>query len=96
MIPTRTPNALDAMAHMMSSVGVQKYEGVSVRITRPTLIVWGERGKGVPPEVAKRLNREIQGSKLVSVKECGHYVQEEKPRELAKAIRDFLIETLFK
>jgi len=90
MIPTRTPNALDVMAHMMSSVGVQNYEAVSSRINRPTLIVWGERGKGVPPEVAKRLNREIQGSRLVSVKECGHYVQEEKPQELAKAIRNFL------
>jgi pimeloyl-ACP methyl ester carboxylesterase len=33
---------------------------------------------------------------LIFIKECGHYVQEEKPQELAKAIRDFLIETLFK
>ena len=90
MIPTRTPNALDAMAHMMTSVAIKKYEGVSTKITRPTLLVWGERDKGVPPEVAKRLNREIQGSKLVSVKECGHYVQEEKPQELGKAIRDFI------
>jgi pimeloyl-ACP methyl ester carboxylesterase len=52
--------------------------------------VWGERGAGVPPEVAKRLNSEIQGSKLVSVKVCGHYVQEEKPEELVKAIRNFV------
>ncbi len=90
MIPTRTPNALDALAHMMRSVGTQTYEGISVKISSPTLIVWGERGTGVPPEVAKRLNAEIQGSKLVSAKECGHYVQEEKPEELAKAIKDFL------
>jgi pimeloyl-ACP methyl ester carboxylesterase len=90
MIPTRTPNALDAMAHMMTSVAIKKYEGVSTKITRPTLLVWGERGKGVPPDDAKRLNSEIQGSKLVTVNECGHYVQEEKPQELAKFIRDFL------
>lgn len=90
MIPTRTPNALDAMAHMMTSVAIKKYEGVSTKITRPTLLVWGERDKGVPPEDAKRLNREIQGSKLATVKECGHYVQEEKPQELAKILRDYL------
>jgi pimeloyl-ACP methyl ester carboxylesterase len=90
MIPTRTPNALDALAHMMSSVGPQSYEGISVKISTPTLIVWGQRGTGILSEVAKRLNSEIQGSKLISVNECGHYVQEEKPEELAKAIRDFL------
>ena len=90
MIPTRTPNALDALAHMMRSAGPQTYEGVSVKISSPTLIVWGERGAGVPPEVAKRLNSEIRGSKLVSVSECGHYVQEEKPHELASVIKDFV------
>ena len=90
MIPTRTPTALDAMAHMMTSVAIKKYEGVSTKIIRPTLLVWGERDKGSPPEDAKRLNREIQGSKLATVKECGHYVQEEKPQELAKIIRDYL------
>ena len=90
MIPARTPNALDALAHMMRSVGPQTYEGISVKISSPTLIVWGERGTGVPSELAKRLNAEIQGSKLVSVSECGHYVQEEKPEELAKAIRAFV------
>jgi pimeloyl-ACP methyl ester carboxylesterase len=90
MIPTRTPNVLDAMAHMMVTVGAQKYEGVSERITRPTLLVWGEREKGVLPGVAKRLTSEIQGSILASVEECGHYVQEEKPRELTGIIRDFL------
>lgn len=90
MIPTRTPNALDALAHMMSSVGPQTYEGISEKIKTPTLIVWGERGTGVLSDVAKRLLSEIQRSKLVTINECGHYVQEEKPNELAKAIKDFL------
>jgi len=90
MIPTRTPNVLDAMAHMMVTVGSQKYEGVSERIMQPTLIVWGERKPGVLPGVAARLKGEIRGSTLASVEACGHYVQEEKPQELAKVIRDFL------
>ena len=90
MIPTRTPNVLDAMAHMMVTVGGQKYEGVSERIMQPTLIVWGEREPGVLPGVAARLTSEMQGSTLAPVEACGHYVQEEKPQELAKIIRDFL------
>ena len=90
MIPTRTPGVLDAMAHMMVTVGAQKHEGVSERILLPALIVWGEREPGVLPGVAKRLASEIQGSTVASVEACGHYVQEEKPQELAKVIRDFL------
>jgi len=90
MIPTRTPNALDAMAQMMSSVGPQKYEGIAENISQPTLVVWGEKVTGVRSQDAKRLNSEIEGSRLVYIKECGHYVQEEKPQELAKAIRNFL------
>jgi pimeloyl-ACP methyl ester carboxylesterase len=90
MIPTRTPGVLDAMAHMMVTVGGQKHEGVSERIMLPALIVWGEREPGVLPGVAKRLASEIQGSTVASVEECGHYVQEEKPQELARVIRDFL------
>lgn len=90
MIPTRTPNVLDAMAHMMVTVSGQKHEGVSERIVQPTLLVWGEREPGVLAGTAARLTGEIQGSTLAPVEECGHYVQEEKPQELAKVIRDFL------
>ena len=90
MIPTRTPNVLDAMAHMMVTVSGQKHEGVSERIVQPTLLVWGEREPGVLAGTAARLTSEIQGSTLTPVEECGHYVQEEKPQELAEVIRDFL------
>ena len=90
MIPTRTPDILDSMAHMMVTAAAQKYDGVTVHITQPTLLVWGEREQGVLPEVANRINGEIQGSTLAAVEESGHYVQEEQPQELAKIIRDFL------
>ena len=90
MVPTRTPNALEAMTQMMKTVGIKQYPGVSEKISRPTLIVWGKRGAEMVPEVAGWINQEIQGSKLVTVNESGHYVQEEKPQELAKIIRDYL------
>ena len=90
MIPTRTPDILDSMAHMMVSAAAQKYGDVAAKVTKPTLLVWGEREEGIVAEVANRINGEIQGSTLVSVEESGHYIQEEQPQELAKAIRDFL------
>jgi len=90
MRPTRTPNALEAMARMMSTVGVKNYEGVTERVTRPTLIVWGERGPEDTLEFATRIKGEIPESQLITVKECGHYVQEEKAQELAGIIKEYL------
>ena len=90
MIPTRTPDILDSMAHMMVTAAAQKFDGITVQITQPTLLVYGEREKGVLPEVANRINGEIKGSVLASVEESGHYLQEEQPEALALIIRDFL------
>jgi len=58
MLPTRTPNALEAMARMMSTVGVKNYEDVTEQVTRPTLIVWGERGPDDPLAFALRIEKE--------------------------------------
>ncbi|MFC1671282.1 alpha/beta fold hydrolase [Spirochaetota bacterium] len=88
MIPNRTPNALESMAYMMSSVGFRFYEGVTDKITSPTFLIWGDKGKSALPEVAKRINGEIKSSKLIMVKGSGHYVQEEKPQKLYKIILD--------
>jgi pimeloyl-ACP methyl ester carboxylesterase len=90
MIATRTPGALEAMTQMMKTVGVKQYPGVTEKISRPTLLVWGKRGPAPLAEAAGLINQEIKGSKLVTVEESGHYIQEEQPEELAKIIRDFL------
>jgi 4,5:9,10-diseco-3-hydroxy-5,9,17-trioxoandrosta-1(10),2-diene-4-oate hydrolase len=90
MLPTRTPHAIDAMTQMMSKVGLKQYPGITEKVTRPTLIVFGKRGSADPLVNGNRIQGEIGGSRLVPVEECGHYVQEEKPRELATIIREFL------
>jgi pimeloyl-ACP methyl ester carboxylesterase len=90
MLPTRTPNALEAMTQMMRTVGLKQYPGVTEQITRPALLVWGERGPDDPLEQAKRITREVKDCKLATVPESGHYIQEEKPEMLAQIIRDYL------
>jgi pimeloyl-ACP methyl ester carboxylesterase len=89
MLPTRTPHAIDALARMMSKVGLKQYPGIAEKVTRPAHIVWGERGAGDKLEIAHRVQREIASSRLIPVKECGHYVQEERPGELAEIIRNY-------
>ena len=95
MAPTRTPGALDALVRMLQYSRPKQYDGLTERIDRPTLIVWGEnkRNANMPAklQIAARIKREIRVSRLVSIAESGHYVQEEKPTELARAMGDFLI-----
>lgn len=42
-------------------------------VTRPTLLVWGEKDRDTPPYMAKRMKRKIQDSALVIMKDCGHF-----------------------
>lgn len=42
-------------------------------VTRPTLLVWGERDRDTPLYMAKRMSRKIGDSALVVMKNCGHF-----------------------
>ncbi len=90
--PGKTPNAVNALETMMTNVGPRTYEGVSRQVTQPTLLVWSLNNKNNPVEDGKRLNNEISNSQLNVIQNCGHYVQEEKPEELAAVIKQFLYE----
>lgn len=63
-----------------------KYRDINV----PTLIIWGREDEVIPLSIGERLQREIPGSKMVVLEECGHIPQEEKPVETLKIISEFL------
>ncbi|MEI6126639.1 MAG: alpha/beta hydrolase [Pseudomonadota bacterium] len=86
----RTPNAIAALAGMMRTSGNEVYEGVSTQITTPALLIWSRNNKNNPLADGERLQKEIKGSQLIIIEDSGHYVQEEKPDELAGAIRHYL------
>jgi len=88
--PGKTTNAVEAMAAMMREVGPQQYTDLSTGVTRPTLLVWSGNNTAIPLEDGLRLQKEIAGSELTVISACGHYVQEEKPQELASAMQRFL------
>ncbi len=60
------------------------------RITCPTLIVWGENDRLIPPVYADAFQRAIPGSQVVMLSGTGHMPMFEKPREWSKVITDFL------
>jgi pimeloyl-ACP methyl ester carboxylesterase len=59
-------------------------------ITVPTLIIWGREDPLIDASRGTRLHRDIPGSRLVVIDDCGHVPQEERPAETWAAIAEFL------
>lgn len=58
----------------------------------PTLIVWGKQDEIIPLEHAYRFQRDIKGSELVLLDNCGHCPMMEMPLETEQAIVKFFKE----
>ncbi|KAL3843758.1 hypothetical protein ACJIZ3_001161 [Penstemon smallii] len=64
------------------------------RIVQPTLIIWGEQDKIFPVELGYRLQKHIgDHARIVVLKNAGHAVNIEKPKEFAKNLKSFLVGT---
>lgn len=61
-----------------------------MKITAPTLILWGELDTFVPRDVGDAYNNAIKGSRLIVYKNVGHIPMEEVPEPSARAVREFL------
>ncbi len=55
----------------------------------PSLIVWGRNDEIVPPSAGEVYNNSIAGSRLVTIEDCGHRPDVEKPAELTALLREF-------
>ncbi|EEF29512.1 abhydrolase domain containing, putative [Ricinus communis] len=65
------------------------------KITQPTLIIWGEYDQVFPLELAHRLKRHIgDNAELMIIKNVGHALNAERPKEVLKHIKSFLTDTL--
>lgn len=59
-------------------------------IKKPTLIIWGKQDGLIKLADGERMNREIAGSELVVLDQCGHVPQFEKAADFNKALLAFL------
>lgn len=60
------------------------------RIKAPTLLLWGESDRVIPPVYAREFQSRIRDCRLATVKEAGHMVMYEQPAEFCKLVTDFL------
>ena len=59
-------------------------------IHTPTLILWGDQDHLIPPADAGRFHDAIAHSQEVTLANCGHIAQEDKPDETTAAVRAFM------
>ena len=60
------------------------------RISAPTLLIWGESDKLVPPQYGKDFQAGIKGARLELIKDAGHLPQVEQPDQLAETVLSFV------
>ncbi len=63
-------------------------------ITQPTMILWGENDLETPIRDAHSLHSEIDGSRLIIFRHCGHLPHEEYPLEFTEIVSDFCAEEM--
>ena len=49
------------------------------RLSVPTLVLWAAEDRIIPAAIGRRLAKDIPESQFVSIPDCGHFLQEEKP-----------------
>jgi len=65
-------------------------DDIAKTIKRPTLIIWGRQDGLVPLAEGERFNKDITGSKMFVIDQCGHVPNLEKPGEFNAAVLKFL------
>ncbi len=62
------------------------------RIQSPTLILWGESDRLVPPSYAEDFRSQIKDARVAILEECGHQPMLEKRDEFVSLVAEFLQE----
>ncbi len=63
------------------------------KISKPTIIIWAEDDVYLPYSLGEHIYKNITGSEIVQITNCGHFLQEEKPKQAVNIITQFLKKT---
>jgi pimeloyl-ACP methyl ester carboxylesterase len=88
-------NAFQAMTVLARLVWERPYDpklaGRLRRIACPTLILWSENDRLVPPAYGEAYQKLIPGAQMKLIKACGHLPMFEKEAEFVEAIASFCL-----
>jgi abhydrolase domain-containing protein 14 len=74
----------------VAPAGVPDYEPELDAIRVPTLIIWGEKDTVIPVSIGERMERKINGSRLIVLEGASHPCYLDRPDEFHQALLDFL------
>jgi len=85
-------SALRAAPYMQTLDVVTRHDAPAdlAAIRVPVLLVFGEEDRLTPPELGKRMQAQIPGSRLEVIPRAGHLVNIEQPEAFNRAAREFL------
>jgi pimeloyl-ACP methyl ester carboxylesterase len=90
MRPLKSAAAHNAVLMSLKNWHGERIEKAAARIKQPTLLIWGDSDKVIPPRNGERLHRLIPNSRFVIFKNCGHLPHEERTDEFLKIVAEFL------
>lgn len=79
-----------AMRETFLKIIAEDLSGSAKKINIPTLLIWGENDTETPLSDGKLFSQIIPNSKLEIINNTGHFVHQEKPKEVAKLIQKFI------
>lgn len=62
----------------------------AAKLDLPVLLIYGEDDQATPVAFGRMLHRAIPGSRLEVVERAGHFLHQDQPQRLKRAIEDFL------
>ena len=68
----------------------QQLGDIAARITAPTLVIWGDRDRIIPPAQAQLANQAIPQAQVAIIENCGHVPQLEAPERFTELVLGFL------
>lgn len=92
MLVRVTANDGNTISSLIESIkrGEDFLNGRLGEIKKPTLIIWGKQDGLLKLADGKQFNREIAGSELFVIDQCGHAPQMEKAMDFNKKVLEFL------
>lgn len=88
-----TPAGRSAQAQITKDVlGSAPVDDLLPKITKPTLVIWGEEDRLLQPKWAQEYLRRISDARLAIVAESGHIPHMEAPQTVAGLIEEFVLD----
>jgi PAS domain S-box-containing protein len=92
LAPLLRPGAVASMRSLLvrTQVSPEAFAAEAGRVRAPTLVLWGRQDAWIPVSDAERFAAAIAGARVQVLDACGHMPQEERPREVAALLAEFL------